>query len=159
MKALVVYDSLFGNTQLIAQAVAAGLGTTDEVELARADELSATQRSWELVVIGAPTQRHQASRPMSDWLNSLGGLPGVPVAAFDTRYRMPTLLSGAASVVIVNRLRAGGAVLVAEPVSFFVRGKEGPLEDGEEQRAEEWGANVRRLYDQRNEPASAAAIH
>jgi hypothetical protein len=100
MKALVAYDSLFGNTELIARAVAADLA-------------------------------------------------GVAVAAFDTRYRMPRLLSGAASVIIVNQLRAGGAVLLTEPASFFVRGREGPLEAGEVERAQAWGATIRQLYERR----------
>jgi hypothetical protein len=149
VKALVAYDSLFGNTELIARAIAAGLGTDDEVELTRLDAARFDDAHWELVVIGAPTQHHEVSRPTGRWLKDLPCLCGVPVAAFDTRYHMPRTMSGAASVFIVNQMRVGGAILLAEPQSFFVRGREGPLEPGEELRAMEWGANLRRLYEKR----------
>jgi flavodoxin len=149
MKALVAYDTLFGNTERIARAIAAGLGTADEVELTRLEAARFDDADWELVVVGAPTQHHEVSRPTDRWLKDLPCLCGVPVAAFDTRYRMPRTLSGAASLVIVNQMRLGGAILLAEPQSFFVRGREGPLEPGEEERATEWGANLRRLYEGR----------
>jgi hypothetical protein len=149
MKALVAYDSLFGNTELIARAVAAGLGRDGEVEVARLSAVKLAESRWQLVVIGAPTQRRAVGRPTGRLLRQLDDLAGVAVAAFDTRYRMPRLLSGAASVIIVNQLRAGGAVLLTEPASFFVRGREGPLEAGEVERAQAWGATIRQLYERR----------
>lgn len=147
MKALVAYDSSFGNTERIARAVATGLGTSDEVEVERVERVHLERCRWQLVVIGAPTERHTVGRPAVRMLAQVDGLAGVPVAAFDTRYRMPRLLSGSAAVAIVNRMRGGGAVLLTEPASFFVRGRSGPLEAGEEDRAREWGQTVRRLFE------------
>ena len=63
-------------------------------------------------------------------------------AAFDTRAHKPALLVGSAAKGIARRLRERGYVLAAEPESFFVEGTPGPLEEGELERAAEWGRKL-----------------
>jgi flavodoxin len=149
MKALVVYDSTFGNTEAIARALADGLGERAEVELSRAGHvrLGGPER-WDIVVIGAPTERHGVGYATQRLLHHADRLAGVPVAAFDTRYRRPRLLTGSAAEVIARELGRYGAVLADSPQSFFIRGTRGPLADGEEERARSWGGALRRRLEQ-----------
>ena len=64
------------------------------------------------------------------------------VAVFDTRAHKAEALVGSAAQGIVKRLRRRGYQLAAEPQSFFVERAPGPLEDGELERAEEWGRTL-----------------
>jgi dienelactone hydrolase len=64
------------------------------------------------------------------------------VAAFDTRANKPVLLVGSAARGIARRLRDRGYRLAIEPQSFFVEGTPGPLEEGELERASEWGRTL-----------------
>jgi flavodoxin I len=95
-------------------------------------------------VLGAPTQRHGLEDTMRRFLDSLPPerLSGLPVAVFDTRMHWPKLLSGSAGDGIASRLTAFGARLLEEPESFFVADKEGPLREGETERAAEWGRRL-----------------
>ena len=82
----------------------------------------------------------------------LDGMPrrallGLPAAAFDTRYRMATWKSGSAARGIAGRLRRAGATLIMPPESFFVAGREGPLEQGELERAAQWAEQVRSAFE------------
>ncbi|WIG59987.1 MAG: hypothetical protein OJF49_002735 [Ktedonobacterales bacterium] len=142
MNVQVLYDSKFGNTERIAQAIAKVLHATRVV---RATDVEALDLSGcELLVIGGPTQVHG----MSPALKELDGkiraeeVSGLPVAVFDTRAHMARLLSGSAAHVVARHLKQKGATLVAEPESFFVTGTEGPLEDGEVERAERWAVGI-----------------
>jgi hypothetical protein len=77
-----------------------------------------------------------------NWIEPLPGLDGVSVAVFDTRARKPVLLVGSAAHGMARRLRRRGYRLAVEPESFFVHGTPGPLEEGELERAEEWGRQL-----------------
>ena len=164
MRSLVVYESSFGNTRQIAEKIAAGLASEAEVELHTVDEPVPPLEAADLLVIGGPTHVHGVSSRRSrqaaldqgagsepgigvrEWIASLpNGAEGPRFAAFDTRAHKPALLVGSAARGIARRLREHGYVLAAEPESFFVEGTEGPLQEGELERAEEWG---RRLADE-----------
>ncbi|MCY7417588.1 MAG: hypothetical protein LH650_03665, partial [Chloroflexi bacterium] len=87
-----------------------------------------------LVLVGGPTQVHGASPALKDPLGQLptGSLAGVRVAAFDTRFRIPKLLSGSAAGVAAKLVRAAGPEVVDPPESFFVTRDSPPeLEAGE----------------------------
>jgi hypothetical protein len=161
MKSLVVYESSFGNTQRIARTVADVLATEGEVTLLSVDEPVPQLGKFDLLVIGAPTHVHGLSSRMSrkgafdqqgrsgdvgmgvrGWLERLPLLGRPPVAVFDTRAHKPELLVGSAAHGIAHRLRRRGYRLAAEPESFFVQGTPGPLEEGELERAEEWGRTL-----------------
>jgi flavodoxin len=146
MKTLVIYDSAFGNTELIARAIADALrdeGTADALlcEHGAAVDLHGV----DLLVVGCPTQRHTTTPTIAALLDELADedVRGRAVAAFDTRYHMNPFLSGSAARKIAAQLRRQGGVLLVPPESFFVVEHDGPLEDGEIERAAAWAATLR----------------
>jgi hypothetical protein len=161
MRSLVVYESSFGNTQRIAEKIAAALAPEGEVHLVSVDEPLPSLDEVDLLVVGGPTHVHGLSSPRSrqgaldqgaegdvgigarGWIDTLpNGARGPRVAAFDTRAHKPALLVGSAAAGISRRLRQHGYALAAEPESFFVEGTSGPLEEGELERAWEWGRTL-----------------
>ncbi|MEV1249416.1 flavodoxin family protein [Nonomuraea sp. NPDC050022] len=162
MYALVVYESMYGNTRHIAEAVAAGLaGTvrTEIVEVASAPAL--IPQDVGLLVVGGPTHAfgmsrastrqsaaEQAQEPLvsqgrgvREWLTSLHTPSGLGAAAFDTRISKPRM-PGSAARGVAKRLRRLGVALVAPAQSFYVTGTKGPLVDGEVERARQWGESL-----------------
>jgi hypothetical protein len=168
MRAVVVYESMYGNTHLIADAIGAGLGTAFDVSVVAVSHASpAVLADADLVVVGGPTHVHGMSRastrkaavqaadkPVSpltvepdalgpglrEWFTSLDRYP-VKAAAFDTRMHGPAALTGRASKGVAHLLRAHGFDVVAEPESFLVT-KQDRLEPRETERAREWGAKL-----------------
>ncbi len=161
MQSYVVYDSHYGNTAQVAEAIAAVLREAGPVEIGPAGYMAApVPGTAGLLVVGAPTQDHRESSAMGAWLDRLEGadLTGLPVLAFDTRYRKHTWLTGSAARRIAARLRAAGAALLGGPVSFFVAGPEGPLEPGEIEQATAWArAALATLAAAERAPAPAPA--
>jgi flavodoxin len=151
MQTLVIYDSKFGNTEKIAEAIARGVDSVSEVRVTSTAEathaLETLASRPDLVVVGGPTQNHGPSaglRALVDALPSL--LRGVPAACFDTRYRGPVLLMGSAAATAAKALAKTRAQIVAPPESFFIV-RHGPmpaqtLEPGEIERAEAWGRAI-----------------
>lgn len=149
MNALIVYDSEYGNTERIAQAIAHSLETPRLVharDLA-ADPGSVNLAECDLLVVGGPTQAHGISPRLRDVLHAIppSALRGIRAAAFDTRLHTPRFLSGSAAFKIAEALEGLGAQMVAAPESFFVvgMGKEGPLAAREVERASAWAATLR----------------
>lgn len=160
MKAVVVYESLWGNTAAIATAIAAGLGGGTRA-LSTAEALAEELVGVDLIVAGSPvlafklptdkireslrTTPPDAPRPadlshpsMRSWLATLPPGSG-RAAAFDTQVRGPF---GSAGPAIGKALEATGYRQLAKPVGFGVAGKYGPLRDGELERARRWGAEL-----------------
>jgi flavodoxin I len=145
VNALIIYDSTFGNTERIARRVASTLEEKATVRLIRVDEAAtADLQGIDLVILGGPTHRHRASAAIQAFLDSLARnrLRGVSAAAFDTRYRKSRLLTGSAASALAKSLRKAGASRIVAPESFFVAGREGPLEEGEVERAADWAREV-----------------
>ena len=161
MKALVVYESWFGNTRRIAKRIASALGEEGEVELVSVDDPLPSLVHIDLVVLGAPTHVHGLSSARSrqgaidqqggageigigarGWIDELPLCGGPRFAVFDTRAHKPELLVGSAAHKMARRIKRRGYRLAAEPESFFVYGTPGPLEEGELDRAEEWGKTL-----------------
>jgi len=169
MRAVVIYESMFGNTRRIAEAVADGLANAVEVRLTRADQVLETDlEGADLVVVGAPTHAWSLPRantrqsalatarrsdndlvlePAADtspgvreWLHSLGRLR-VAGTAFDTRFHAPRLFTGHASKAISRILRHDGVDVVLSPESFFVD-RQNHMVAGEEERARAWGRRL-----------------
>ena len=160
MKALVVYESLFGNTQAVARAVADGLGAAFEVRLAEAHEIPPTD-GVDLLVVGGPTHAFGLSRPgtrqdaarqgevrpgtvdvgIREYLDLSPMLPGLAAAAFDTKVDKP-FLPGSAAHKAYRRLRRLGCRMVRPPESFRVHGTTGPMVAGELDRARTWAAEL-----------------
>jgi flavodoxin len=145
MNTLIVYFSKFGHTQMVAEAMARGLRSMGaSVRLVSSDELiPADLEAAELVLMGSPTHKMnlpEAVRPVLDRLPKRC-LRGKQVAAFDTSYKMNGLLARfTAAPRLSKKLRKLGGKQIARPETFFVAGREGPLFDGELERAQAWAA-------------------
>ena len=156
MKAIVVYDSVYGNTKAVAAAIGKALGTQEAVKTVHAGEVRPAQlRGVELVIVGSPTQKF---RPLGAVTRFLKGIPqnsleGMKVAAFDTRFPESKIeevrilaffvrLFGYAAKPIAGRLQKKGGKLVVPPEGFFVGDSEGPLLDGELERAAKWAERI-----------------
>lgn len=144
MKALVIYDSLYGNTKLVAEAIGTGIGDGARV-LPIAEASGPELESLDLLVVGAPTHGGKASPPMQKFLKNLpqSAIAGVDVAAFDTRMTTKWVkIFGYAAGKIGKALakKGGNLLLKAEP--FWVTGGKGPLKEGELERAADWAKQV-----------------
>ena len=162
MSATVVYESVYGNTRAVAEAIAEGLG---DAEVMSVNEAADQTFDTDLLVVGGPTHLHglatnrsraiaveaahedgsgqvepgAAEEPgLRAWLRDLGNGDGAKAAAFDTRADKSPWLTGAASRGITKRLRHRGYEVVGRQ-SFLVEDSEGPLADGELDRARDWG--------------------
>lgn len=158
---LVVYESAWGNTRQIAEAIGEGLGpgaTSTVVPVAAAPPLD--QVHADLLVVGAPTHAFGLSRPgtredaherggaelgigVREWLDAGTVATGRLAATFDTHVRHPNL-PGTASRAAARKLRHLGYEIVVEPEMFWVDGMEGPLLVGELERARAWGTELAR---------------
>jgi hypothetical protein len=160
IRTLVVYESMFGNTQQVAQAIAAGLAERAQVELVEVGSApTSTGDDLDLLVVGGPTHARglsgrdtrrdamdHATLPvvsqrigLREWFDSLRSRPNVLAAAFDTRFDESRWLGGSAAHVAAAQLRRHGFRLLTAPRSFFVLGMSGPLAGGELERARHWG--------------------
>ena len=155
MKALVLYDSFFGNTEKIALSVAESLRANAEVLVLRVNKADPSSVSGiDLLVLGSPTRGFRPSEGITAFLNKLtpGSLNGINAAAFDTRVDTAVINSkmlrfmaktfGYADKVMVNEMQKKGANLVSIGQGFIVNGNEGPLKDGELERAAEWAKTL-----------------
>ena len=151
MKVVIIYDSVFGNTEKVAQAMAAALKPQHTVEIRKVDQARASQlQGAGLVVVGSPTRAFRATPALSSWLKALpaNSLKGVQVAAFDTRISAEEANSAILSVMVKlfgwaaepigKLLAANGDNRVGTAEGFYVKGSEGPLKEGEEARAAAW---------------------
>jgi len=168
MKTVIIYESVYGNTQLVADELAAVAREHGEVEVVPAEEAGPDVTAGaDLVLVGGPTHLHglstratrrNGSAPpggggdgslgpdvpgpgLRDWFRLSGRVDGTAAAAFDTRLDGPEVMTGRASVGISRRLRHHGFTEVAAPRSFLVT-RENRLMSGEGQRAHDWGVSV-----------------
>jgi len=144
MKALIVYDSVYGNTEKIARAIAEAITPSGEVKVLRAGEANPSElESIDLLIVGSPTHGGRPTPAVQNLLNKVPKLQGIKVAAFDTR--IPTKLVrvfGYAAGRIANNLKKKGSTLIASPEGFFVTGGQGPLKEGELERAAAWAKEI-----------------
>ncbi len=144
MKILVAYDSVYGNTEKIAAAI--GKGITGDVKVMRAEDAGpADLEGIDLLIAGAPTQGGRPTPAMQGFLKkfSKADIEGLSIAAFDTRISAKWVgIFGYAAGKIAKHLKKQGGSLVADPQPFYVKGTEGPLKEGEEERAASWAKEV-----------------
>ncbi|HLM85696.1 MAG TPA: flavodoxin domain-containing protein [Solirubrobacteraceae bacterium] len=175
--AIVVYESVYGNTRALAEAIAAGLDAS-VLPVQKAGDAAAEA---ELVVVGGPTHMHGLStarsrqmavagahedggmtvEPLADqepglrrWLSELPRCDGHRAAAFDTRLDRAPWMTGMAARGVARRLRQHGFEMLGTE-SFLVEDAEGPLEQGELERAHAWGEQLTRLLADTAAPAVA----
>ena len=146
MKALIVYDSVYGNTEKIARAIGEAITPSGEVKVLRAGEANPSElASTDLLIVGSPTHAGRPTPPIQDLLNKVPklSLQGINVAAFDTRISTKLVgVFGYAAGRIARNLKGKGGTLIASPVGFFVTGGKGPLKEGELERAAGWAKGI-----------------
>ena len=147
-KALVVYHSVYGNTEKVARALAKGLedGGVD-VDCLRVDAVEFDKLSgYDLLVVGSPVHGWNASPSIEEFLEVLknvDGLSGKKAFAFDTK--MKSRLAGSAGGKIEEKLKRLGFKIVKPYVSAVVKGSEGPLEEGTEETFRQIGSELARM--------------
>lgn len=150
MKALLIYDSIYGNTEKIAKAVGKELGC-EALHVSAASPSSLKNIS--LLIIGSPTHGGNETPALQKFIASLpkDSLQGVRVAAFDTWMtqdgqglitKFAVGFFSHASPRTLFRLQKLGGTMAAEPAAFLVKGKEGPLLEGEIEKAREWAKKL-----------------
>jgi flavodoxin len=162
MKALITYDSIFGNTEKIARAIWAGIGSPAEGKILRVGDVTAQDlKGLDLLIIGSPTRQFGATPAINSLLTETpaNGLKGVKVAAFDTRISLGTIKSavlrfivntgGYAARNIADRLKRCGGILIVPPQGFYVTGEEGPLQEGELEHAADWARQIKEAMTER----------
>ena len=151
MKSLIIYDSVFGNTEKIAAAIAGAL----DAKVLKVSETSAGDLAdLTLLIVGSPTRAFYALPSVTNFIKGLekGSLSGIKVAAFDTRADTNDLDSGAlkkmmktfgyaAEPMLKNLVKKGG-IAAADPAGFYVADSEGPLKGDEETRAVQWATAI-----------------
>ena len=163
MRALVMYESMFGNSEQVARAIGEGMAKHVETEVrdVTATPPGAVPAGIDLLVVGGPTHAFSMSRPstredavrqgaeqglvnrgLREWLEAVPDLQGQSVATFDTRVSRARRLPGSAARSAARVLRRHGAKLLAPPESFFVDDVSGPLGDAEIGRAHVWGEQL-----------------
>ena len=144
MKALIVYDSAYGNTEEIAKSI--GSAITGDVKVLRAGEVNPSDlESIDLLIAGSPTYGGRPTPVVRDFLNKVpkAAINGINVAAFDTRISARWVrIFGYAAGKIAGLLKRKGGILVLSPEGFFVKGTKGPLKEGELERAASWAKEV-----------------
>jgi flavodoxin len=166
MRAIVVYESMFGNTQRVARAISDGLRSllpVDEFEVGVAPH--EIPDGIDLIVMGGPTHAWGMSRAktreglhsdtgdalvspgigLREWLEAVQPWShDIAVAVFDTRFDKPRWLTGSAARSVEKRLARKGILTLVATESFFVTGTKGPLVDGETERARKWAQSLAR---------------
>lgn len=164
--ALVIYESMYGNTEVIAHAIGRGLSECGGADVFEAGAAPISlPADIALIVAGGPTHAFGMSRPSTradaakqaqravisadvgvrEWLERVSlGAAQPAVAAFDTHVEHPKLLRhvGSAAAAIERRLSRLGLHVVAPAEHLWVHGSLGPLVDGESDRAQQWGREL-----------------
>ena len=151
MKVLVMYDSVFGNTEKLARAMGETLSSGNESAVLSVNETSPDKlRSIDLLIVGSPTRGFRPTEAIMNYLKLLpaDSLKGKRTAAFDTRILLSEIKSpifrfivkkgGNASPRIAAELTNKGGLLVLPPEGFFVDSREGPTKSDELERAVDW---------------------
>jgi flavodoxin I len=156
MRTVIIYDSHYGNTEKIAQGIGKVLHEQGEVIVVRVGEVNMNMLTGiDLLVIGSPTQQFRATEAMRSFLKDIpkDKLKGVRVSAFDTRLtqafinKHPPLsfferMFGYAAGRITKALKEMGGKVVVPGEGFYVEDTEGPLVEGEVERAEQWARKL-----------------
>lgn len=155
MKALIIYDSFFGNTEKVAQTIGDSLRSSTDVEVCKVSEIQSEQlKRLNLLIVGSPTRAFSPSPGTKDFLKKIpaDGLRGVKAAAFDTRIseddarpralRFLMRIFGYAAEPVSKKLRKKGAEIIVAPEGFCVKDTEGPLKQGEIERAATWAKQI-----------------
>lgn len=167
MRALVVYESMYGNTKRIADAVTDGIAkhmSVESIEVSLAP--FSIEADIDLLVVGGPTHVHGMTTPFTraqavkqattpivssgigirEWLDGVRPMGTATTAVtFDTRIRGATILTGSAASGYSKKLRSAGFRVFTPPESFLIAAKapqDDALLEGELERARAWGSEI-----------------
>jgi flavodoxin len=150
MKILIVYDSFFGNTEKVAEYIKKLLEEKHDISMIKAKNFEESDFAGvDCLIIGSPTRAFRPTKDISDILSQYGlTIKNLKTAAFDTRIDYDTVKpktlsmimkkSGYAAEKINKKLKKIGAQTIGEPIGFYVKDSEGPLLEGEKEKAQNW---------------------
>ena len=155
MKALVIYDTYFGNTEKIAQAIGEALKNKGEAKVVNVTQTGAADfNGVDLLIIGSPTRAFSATKSINSFIKKLdkNKYSDLQIAVFDTRADITTVDSkflefmekraGYATDSMLKLLQKQGMQVADDTEGFFVDESEGPLKDGETDRAAAWAIEL-----------------
>lgn len=152
MNCVIVYDSAYGNTAKVARAIGVAVSDYGQSVVLFVDEADNSKLAGiDLLIIGSPTQAGTATQAIQDFITQLPKLSGVKFAVFDTRFdendqgmvlRLFMKTLGYAAEKMSVAIEAKGGEMIQAPAGFIVTGKEGPLKDGELERATGWSRDL-----------------
>lgn len=154
MRMLVVYDSLYGNTEKIAMAIAEGINGANEVETVHVKKVDYEALGGvDLFIIGTPTHGGRPTPDIQAFVDRISreGLKNASFSTFDTRFsakdssagmRLLMRMIGYAADKVAKKFENEHCHLISPAEGFFVVGKEGPLKEGELERAIKWGKTL-----------------
>jgi flavodoxin I len=155
VKTIVVYDSLYGNTEQIAQAIGAAI--VMDIKVMRASEVKASDLEYiNLLIVGSPTQGAKPTSAVQEFINKIpdNSLSNINVASFDTRIsdksggigtRLIARMAGGfgyAAGWIADNLKAKGGYIIKPPEGFIVNGVKGPLKEKELEHTTSWAKGI-----------------
>jgi hypothetical protein len=143
MNVWILYESRLGNTAQLATAMVQEMARSERVRLLLASQAGAPS-GVELLLVGIPSHRNSRPNCVLDWLRRLpvGALTGVRVSVFDIRFTPPRWFEFSMLHKIGRALLRQGGKYASPPESFFLAGPEGPLAEGEIQRACAWAVKM-----------------
>lgn len=150
MNTCIVYDSIFGNTKQVAEALANALRKFGQVEIITVEHTHPLElANMDVLILGSPTQGWRPTPTMRDLLEYIPAeaLNKLTIACFDTRFDRSTMLTGSAAKQMTKRLHKRGASHLLPTKSFFVEGTHGPLKAGELEEAVKWSHLIRYIVD------------
>lgn len=154
MKTLVLYDSLHGNTKKIAEAIYEGIKNKGNSKCISVEDITLEDlKDLDLLIVGSPTHGGTAKPTLLEFLKKIPTdyLKDINVGTFDTRFlekdlkwalRLLVKTIGYAAPKISKILEDKGAKSVIESEGFIVKETEGPIADGEIERARDWGNKI-----------------
>lgn len=150
MKVIIIYDTVFNNTKKVAESMASELETNNEVVLTQVNNASKHNlNEFDMIILGSPTRAFNPTKPISSYINSIKveDITGKSVLLFDTRISAHDVNSkvfnvfekrfGYATDTMTKKLTKKDADIL-DTKGFFVSGNEGPMNDGEFEKAQEW---------------------
>ena len=140
MNTIVIYDSVYGNTKIIAETIAKEFTAK---ALSISELIESDLQNIDLIIVGSPINGWRPTEKITKWLASLSSeqFKNIKATSFDTRIKI--FIHGDAMNKIKKGLMKAGAEIIANPECFYVKGSEGPLLDGEIEKAVEWSKNIK----------------
>ena len=155
MKIVILFDSYFGNTEKVATSIKERLDQSGELILSRFNNASPDiLDNTDILILGSPTRAFRPTKTSTDFLKNLpsNSLNGIQIAAFDTRIDLKDVdskflrfmagLFGYAAEPLQRIMLKKGGIIAAESEGFYVKGTQGPMTDGELERASVWAASI-----------------